>query len=235
LPFIDPPFAVMTSAFLPPDRSGATERILSCPFDSCRCSHESRPARCRPGRLRPGRATWARPCCTQRKLRDFAAIDAANRTPPDAGFEFFAYMVCSTRRCQPARLGGRQPVQEGTSMSWSQKPPSGPSARRPAEDRYAGKPLLLLLDSYVLDVIGALAPEQHPRLSELVQTAFGGGRDWKATLRETLQLDPETDAELRRLWQENQQRASGRAPALTAQEFARGVVDTNFAQMLQGL
>jgi hypothetical protein len=49
--------------------------------------------------------------------------------------------------------------------------------------------LLILLENYVLACIGALPPQQHNDLLNVVQQTFGGGIDWMQTLRERLDLD----------------------------------------------
>jgi hypothetical protein len=49
--------------------------------------------------------------------------------------------------------------------------------------RYEGKPLLMLLESYILDCIGQLPAEKEAGLPPIVQRLYGGGEDWKATLR----------------------------------------------------
>ncbi len=66
----------------------------------------------------------------------------------------------------------------------------------PKIDRYEGRPLLILLENYVLSCIGCLPEEKVPALTGVVQKVYGGGDDWKATLRSTLNLEDALDDEL---------------------------------------
>lgn len=68
------------------------------------------------------------------------------------------------------------------------------------QGRYAGKPLLILLESYVLDVIGKLPPEKQAALLAVTQQLWDGGTDWKAALRARLQWDDQVDREILMNW-----------------------------------
>src|SRR4051812_44017767 len=72
------------------------------------------------------------------------------------------------------------------------------------DDRYEGKPLLILLENYVLDCIGCLSNDKATKIVGVVQRVFGGSDDWKATLRSSLQLDESIDENLRQMWVRNQ-------------------------------
>jgi hypothetical protein len=106
------------------------------------------------------------------------------------------------------------------------------SATRPVSDRYNGKPLLILLENYVLDCIDCLPPEKIPGLTNVVQQVYGGGPDWKATLRSVLHLEVGLDESLRQLWLHNQNLARQNNEKLLPEDFARMVVDQNFASMI---
>ena len=93
------------------------------------------------------------------------------------------------------------------------------------ERRYAGRPLLRLLDCYVLALTGHLAPEMEARVSRIVKTMFGGGSDWKATLKNTLALPPDMDERIHGLWQAQPE---GSDPL----RFACAVSDDNFLPMI---
>jgi hypothetical protein len=86
---------------------------------------------------------------------------------------------------------------------------------------------------YVLDVIGSLPPERQASAQKIVQTAYGGGMDWKATLRTTLQLGESLDQSLRDLWARNQDIARRTNQTLSAEDFARAIVNENFASLLE--
>jgi hypothetical protein len=104
--------------------------------------------------------------------------------------------------------------------------PSSPTSR------YDGRPLLILLENYVLSAIGTLAPDKDQLAASTTQRVFGGGTDWRATLRSTLHLGDSLDESLHRMWAANQQRAQQAGVTLSPEEFARMVADQNFAHLL---
>ena len=110
-------------------------------------------------------------------------------------------------------------------------PPDLPSPHAEPE-RYQGRPLLVVLENYVLDCIGKLPPGSSDRLTQMMQQVFGGGPDWKQTLRQTLQLDPSMDEELRKLWTKNEALARAEGIELHPVQFAKMVVDENFAELV---
>jgi hypothetical protein len=93
------------------------------------------------------------------------------------------------------------------------------------QQRYAGRPLLRLLDCYVLALTGNLAPDVEAKVAQAVQTAFGGGADWKASLRNALDLPPTIDEQVRGLWRAQPE---GSDPL----RFALAVSDANFLPMI---
>ena len=99
--------------------------------------------------------------------------------------------------------------------------------------RYAGRPLLILLENYVLSCIGQLPANKESGVVIAVQRVWGGGPDWKATMRSTLQLGESIDDSLRKMWATNQQRAKQSNVALSPEEFARMVVDENFSRLIE--
>ena len=44
-------------------------------------------------------------------------------------------------------------------------------------ERYRGRPLLILLENYVLDSIGELPPEKQQGVAHIVAQVFGGGEN----------------------------------------------------------
>jgi len=99
-------------------------------------------------------------------------------------------------------------------------------------DRYAGRPLLILLENYVLSCIGQLPADKEAGLLSVTQRVFGGGDDWKATMRSTLQLGGSLDESLRQMWTTNQERARQANVTLTPEDFARMIVDQNFGHLI---
>jgi hypothetical protein len=100
------------------------------------------------------------------------------------------------------------------------------------DERYKGKPLLILLENYVLDCIGQLPKDKVPTITSMIQRVYGGGEDWKATLRTALQLDGSLDECLRQTWAGNQDLAMKAKQTLSPEEFARMVVDSNFSSFI---
>jgi hypothetical protein len=98
--------------------------------------------------------------------------------------------------------------------------------------RYAGRPLLIVLENYVLDCIGELPPEKEVLARSVVQRVWAGGDDWKATVRAQLHLEPTLDESVRGMWLRNQELAKQHNQPLHPIQFAKMVVDQNFAQLI---
>ncbi|MGV3659698.1 MAG: hypothetical protein ACO1TE_05930 [Prosthecobacter sp.] len=111
--------------------------------------------------------------------------------------------------------------------------PTVPAYATALEGRYAGRPLLILLENYVLSTIGCLAAEKEQLNASITKRIFGGGDDWRATLRGTLRLEASIDDDLRQMWGAYQQnaRTAGRTPV--PEDFARRVADENFAHLIE--
>lgn len=106
-----------------------------------------------------------------------------------------------------------------------------PSAEAEPE-RYRGRPLLILLENYVLAAIGELPAERSAGVGATVQRMWGGGEDWMRTLRRQLDLDDALDASLRGMWARNQQIARDNKTELHPIQFAKMVADSNFAHLI---
>ncbi len=66
----------------------------------------------------------------------------------------------------------------------------------------------------------------------VVQRVYGGGDDWKATLRSTLHLKDTLDEDLRQMWLRNQDIAKRANVSLLPEDFARMVVDQDFSSLI---
>jgi hypothetical protein len=99
-------------------------------------------------------------------------------------------------------------------------------------ERYAGRPLLIVLENYVLDCIGELPPDKQALARSVVQRVWAGGEDWKATVRAQLHLAPALDESLRGMWSRNQEVAKQDTQQLHPIQFAKMVVDQNFAHLI---
>jgi hypothetical protein len=106
-----------------------------------------------------------------------------------------------------------------------------PSAETEPE-RYRGRPLLVVLENYILAAIGELPAERHAGVGTIVQRVFGGGDDWLQTVREQLQLGDSLDESLRQIWAKNQAIARQNAATLHPVQFAKMVADQNFAELI---
>jgi hypothetical protein len=99
-------------------------------------------------------------------------------------------------------------------------------------DRYAGKPFLRLLDSYVLDAIGHLGAEQDASLTAMepkFREVFGEEGDWRAIVAARMQFPAGMAGAIREVWDKGYERfvaANGHAP--DPAEFTRVFVDSKF-------
>jgi hypothetical protein len=100
------------------------------------------------------------------------------------------------------------------------------------KERYKGKPLLKLLELYVLDSIDELPESDRktlekmaPKLGEL----YGGCGTWKEAIAAAVRMPAHMPSAIRDMWQKNTQVARERGETLTPQQFAEMFVDTNLA------
>ena len=98
--------------------------------------------------------------------------------------------------------------------------------------RYDGKPLLKLLEFYVLKAIGELSPNDEDRLNAMaprLQGIFGGGGRWHDAIESAVRMETETPSEIRSMWARNLEIARANGVQLIPQQFAEIFVDANFA------
>jgi hypothetical protein len=97
--------------------------------------------------------------------------------------------------------------------------------------RYDGKPLLKLLELYVLKAIGELSPDEESRLNAMapkLQAIYGGGGQWHEAIEAAVFIETETPSEIRSMWERNLEIARANGVKLTPQQFAEMFVDNNF-------
>ena len=99
-------------------------------------------------------------------------------------------------------------------------------------ERYESRPLILILDNYVLDCIGELPSDKTLLIISIVQKVFGGGADWKKTVRDVLQLSESIEDTIRSLWIQNKEIAAQNKAELHPVQFAKMIVDDNFAEFI---
>jgi hypothetical protein len=96
--------------------------------------------------------------------------------------------------------------------------------------RYQGKPLLRLIELYVIDAIGALTPDDAksldamtPKLSQI----YGTTGDWRAAIAKGMAFPETMPEEIRKVWARNQEIARTNEATLTPEAFAVMFVDAN--------
>jgi hypothetical protein len=93
--------------------------------------------------------------------------------------------------------------------------------------------IVRLLECYLLDLIGALPPEEEANARRLVSKAFGKSADWKKRLRDEFGLKTSVEEQLRGMWDEAQRLAKDQGADLTPAAFAQMVVEENFVDAVE--
>ncbi len=99
--------------------------------------------------------------------------------------------------------------------------------------RYQGKPLLRLLECYVLWAIDELGAGEATALREMTPKLQGIYRvdgTWQDILASIMQMPPNLPTLIRTLWDKNSEIARKAGSTLTPQAFAEMFVDQNLAQ-----
>lgn len=100
--------------------------------------------------------------------------------------------------------------------------------------RYHGKPLLRLLECYVLWAIGELPAQDAVMLQALapkLQATYKVQGEWHVVLAAAVNLPRQMPDLMRATWRKNQQLAARQQQVLTPQQFAELFVDANFAKL----
>jgi hypothetical protein len=100
-------------------------------------------------------------------------------------------------------------------------------------ERYKGRPLLVILEQYILHCIGEGKAKDDPNMVHIVQRVWGGGNDWPQTTREALHFPPRLDDAIRVLWVRNQEVARRNKDTFHPVQFAKMYVDAHFAGLLE--
>lgn len=106
--------------------------------------------------------------------------------------------------------------------------PQSPAKEEAGRSRYQGRPLLLILDNYIADSIGILAPDKKVGMGAIVKKVFGGGDDWEQTVRHKLKLHESVDDSIRKAWSKFQAANPGVSPFAFAAAFS----DRYFAPLI---
>ncbi len=97
--------------------------------------------------------------------------------------------------------------------------------------RYEGRPLLRLLECYVLWAVDALSDADAARLSEMtprLRSIYRADGNWPDVLAQVMEMAPDTPERIRELWAKNQEIAMRNSATLTPQQFAEVFVDQNW-------
>lgn len=98
--------------------------------------------------------------------------------------------------------------------------------------RHDGKPLLRLLDGYVLDAIGHLDPAEASALSAMepdLRRQWGGSGDWRALCAAQMRFPAGMAGAIREVWAKGRERfvaAQGHEPDPV--QFTQSFVDSKF-------
>ena len=99
--------------------------------------------------------------------------------------------------------------------------------------RYQGKPLLRLLEFYVLWSIDQLSETDAKGLQEMtpkLQSVYDAQGDWQQVVAVAMQFPPNMPVMIRDLWVRNSEIARQHQATLTPQQFAEMFVDENLAE-----
>ncbi|WP_166826152.1 hypothetical protein [Thalassoroseus pseudoceratinae] len=110
------------------------------------------------------------------------------------------------------------------------EPPDVWPSAEPDPQRYANRPLLILLENYILDTIGELDEPTERQVAQAVRTAFGGKKDWRTTFRNQLGLDEMIDVEIYELWEKFRDEKADSA-AVEPIQYAKFIADVSFADI----
>ena len=100
-----------------------------------------------------------------------------------------------------------------------------------SDNRYEGKPLLRLVELYILHVLDELPAAEQETLNKLapkLQTVYGGNGAWHEAVAAAVHMQAEMPQFIRDMWEKNLEIArTNNVPALTPQKFAEMFVDEN--------
>lgn len=98
--------------------------------------------------------------------------------------------------------------------------------------RYQGKPLLRILECYVLKSIGYLSPEDATRLTMMqpkLAQLYGKNGSWDQIIVSVMELPDNMPELIRQVWNRNKDIAATSNQNLRPQDFAEMFVDMNLS------
>ncbi len=95
------------------------------------------------------------------------------------------------------------------------------------------KPVVLLLENYILDRIGMLPQADELTTAVIVEKAFAEKQNWRERLRVEFGFTEAVDSQLKGMWKQAQSIAATEGASLSAREFAQMVVEENFQDTVE--
>ncbi|HET9595357.1 MAG TPA: hypothetical protein VFP65_07240 [Anaeromyxobacteraceae bacterium] len=95
----------------------------------------------------------------------------------------------------------------------------------PGVERYEGNPQLAVIESYALDVIGELSPEEVEETEHAVVGLYGESTDWRHAVRRKLGWNPLMDAVIADNWHRFRSASRKAGEEVEPAEFARRFAD----------
>jgi len=105
--------------------------------------------------------------------------------------------------------------------------------RMATSNRYAGRPMLRLLECYVLWAIGELGEKEEARLGQMeskLRQVFNQQGDWREIVSRTMEMPANIPDLIRAKWTENVEIAKRHSTELDPQQFAEMFVDANLVK-----
>lgn len=99
-----------------------------------------------------------------------------------------------------------------------------------ANSRYDGKPLLKMLELYVLRSIGEISSGDEERMVAItpkLREIYHHNGEWPEIIASAVRLSPDVSVAIKEMWERNQKIAADNNLVLSAQEFAEMFVDRN--------
>jgi len=96
--------------------------------------------------------------------------------------------------------------------------------------RYNGKPMLRILELYILDAIGYLSPEDEAKMDRLTPKfaqTLGQTGGWREIVSKNMNFPDNMGESIRGLWDKNSKIAIDANQELSPQKFAEMFADTN--------
>lgn len=102
----------------------------------------------------------------------------------------------------------------------------------PVTARYRGKPLLRLLECYVLKAINNLSADDLANLTAMqpkLAQVYGNKGAWDQIIAATMELPEHMPTLIVQMWERNQEIAKAKNISLSPQQFAEMFVDENLS------